>query len=130
MEWGGYSSPWPPHGSATVVAKFQPYKNKRNNTVDIIILLAIISGCISSTMYYTGGIVYPKLLSEMACSLSLLIVFSYLVFLILACVFLKASRCCKKCKTLLVYKIKRSEVSMGDRALLNYHGSAGYNSYS
>ena len=53
-----------------LVAKFQPYKNKRNNTVDIIMLLAIISGCISSTMYYTGGIVYPKLLSEITYSLS------------------------------------------------------------
>ena len=27
-----------------IVAKFQPYKNKRNNTVDIIILFVTISG--------------------------------------------------------------------------------------
>ena len=74
---------------------------------------------------------YLKLLSEITYSLSVSIVFSYFVFLILACVFPKTLQCCKKCKTLLVYKIKRSEfeVDEGGRALLN-HGSADYNSYS
>ena len=45
-----------------LVAKFQPYKCKRNNTVDIILLLVMISGYISSSMYYAGpvGFMYPK----------------------------------------------------------------------
>jgi glucan phosphoethanolaminetransferase (alkaline phosphatase superfamily) len=33
-----------------LVAKFQPYKHKRKNTVDIILLLTIISTLISSSM--------------------------------------------------------------------------------
>ena len=37
-----------------LVAKFQPYKCKRSNTIDIILLLVTISGYISSSMYYAG----------------------------------------------------------------------------
>ena len=60
-----------------IVAKFQPYKNKRNNTVDIIILLTTISGYnISLTMYYTGGFMYPKWLSGIT-----FVIISFLLFL-------------------------------------------------
>ena len=38
-----------------LVAKFQPYKNKRNNTVDIIMLLATISGYISLPRAHAQG---------------------------------------------------------------------------
>ena len=43
-----------------LVEKFQPYKNKRNNVVDIILLLITINGFISSTMYNVGLFMYPK----------------------------------------------------------------------
>ena len=107
-----------------LVAKFQPYKNKRNNTVDIIMLLAVISGYMSTTMYYAGGIIYPKWLSEITSSISVLILLSYQVFLILAHVLPKATQCFKKCKTHLMSKM--NGVNVVDRALLN-HGHADYN---
>ena len=100
-----------------LVAKFQPYKHKRSNTVDIILLLAIISTFISSSMHYVEEL---KLLNKIITAISALIVLGYLVFLILACVFPKAIQCCKKCKTLLLTKIKMSEANKGDRPLLNH----------
>ena len=100
-----------------LVAKFQPYKNKRDNTVDIILFLTIISVFISSTMHYTEAFMYPKLPNGIVVILSILIAIGYLVFLILACVFPKAIQCCKKCKILLLTKIKKSELNE-DRPLL------------
>ena len=44
-----------------LVAKFQPYKNKRNNTVDIILLLTIIIAFVSSSMHYVEAFMYSKL---------------------------------------------------------------------
>ena len=43
-----------------LVAKFHPYKYKRSNTVNIVILLAIISMSISSSMYFSGGVIFSK----------------------------------------------------------------------
>ena len=103
-----------------LVAKFQPYKYKRNNTVDIILLLTITIAFILSSMHYNAEeFMYPKLLNGIVASISILTVFGYLVFLILAYVFTKAIQCCKKCKTLLLTKIKMSEVNEEDRPLLN-----------
>ena len=107
-----------------LVAKFQPYKNKRNSTIDIIMLLAVISGYMSTTMYYAGGIMYPGWLNGITCSVVTLILLSYQVFLILACVLRKTIQCFKKCKIHLMSKVKG--VTAEDRALLN-HGSADYN---
>ena len=109
-----------------LVAKFQPYKCKRNNTVDIVLLLAVISGYMSSSMYYTGVFMYHKWLKMITISISVLILHCYMVFLILARVLPMAVHCFKKCKILLMSKIKTSVVNVEDRALLD-HGSANYN---
>ena len=87
-------------------------------------LLAIISGYMSSTMYYAGGIMYPKWLSGITYVISILILLSYLVFLILARVLPKAIQCFRKCKTNLMSEM--NGVTVENRALLN-HGSADYN---
>ena len=102
----------------TLIAKFQPYKNKRNNTVDIILLLTIIIAFASSSMNY-AEFMYPRLLNGIILILSFLIVLGYQVFLILACVFPKVIQCCKKCKTLLLTNIKMNGVNEEDRPLLN-----------
>ena len=81
-----------------LIAKFQPYKNKGNNTVDIILLLTLIIPFISSSMHYAGEFMYQNWLSEITTVISVLIILSYQVFLILAYVFPKAIQCCKKCK--------------------------------
>ena len=109
-----------------LVAKFQPYKCKRNNTVDIILLFTMISGYMSSAMYYAGGFMYPKWLNEITTSISALILLCYMVFLILAQVFPMVVKCFKKYKILLISKIKASVVNVEDGALLD-HGSANYN---
>ena len=105
-----------------LVAKFQPYKCKRSNTVDIILLLITISGYISSSMYYAGpvGFMYPKWLGIIVSSVFVLILLFYLVFLILVQVLPKAVQCFMNCKTLLKNKIKPSNKNMEDRALLNH----------
>ena len=100
-----------------LIAKFKLYKNKRNNVVDIILLLTMISGFISSIMYNAGLFMYPKWLFGIIGFISVLIVLSYLLFLIIACVFPKAIQCCKKCKTRLMSKIRMSGMNEGYRAL-------------
>ena len=104
-----------------LVAMFQPYKKKRDNIVDIIMLLTIISAFISSTMHYAEDFMYPNLANEVIVAISVLIVLGYLVFIILAYVFPNAIQCYKKCKTLLLTKIKLSEVNEEDRPLLNVY---------
>ena len=94
-----------------LVAKFQPYKNRRNNTVDIILLLTLITAFILSSMHYTGEFLYQNWLSEITGIMYALIVLGYQVFLILACVFPKVIQCYKKCKTLILNE--------EDRPLLN-----------
>jgi hypothetical protein len=106
-----------------LVAKFQPYKHKRSNTVDIILLLIMIINFISSTMHYVGRFMYPNLLMPTIVGISVFIILSYLVFLILSCVLPQAVQCCKKCKTLFMSKIKMSEVNEGERALLNHEST-------
>ena len=103
-----------------LVAKFQPYKYKRSNIVDVTFLFTTISGFMSSSMYFTGRFMYPKLLR------SIVTIPCYLVFLVLASVLPEAIQCCKKRKT---FFIKKSEVNEGDRALLN-HESTDYISSS
>ena len=110
-----------------LVAKFQPYKNKRNNVVDIILLFIMINGFISSTMSNVGRFMYPKWLTAIIAGISVLIIISYMVFRILVFVLPKAIQCCKKCKTHLMSKIRMSGVNERDRALLNPE-SIDYNS--
>ena len=95
--------------------------------VDIILLLTMISGFISSTMHNVGLFMYPKWFFEIIVFISLLIILSYQAFLILACVLPKAIQCCKKCKTHLMSKIRKGGVNEGGRALLNPE-STDYNS--
>ena len=108
-----------------LIAKFQPYKCKRNNTVDIVILLAVISCYISSAMYYAGReFVYPIWMNDVVSIVSTFIVVGYFILFILAQVLPKTVHVFLKYKSLLTSKIKPVNVNMEDRALLNHtHGS-------
>ena len=68
-----------------LVAKFQPYKSKRNNTVDIILLLAIISALISSSMHYAETFMYPRLLNALIVAIIIIIIFLFWLFLATWC---------------------------------------------
>ena len=39
--------------------KFQPYKHKRSNTADIVMLFILIVGLVSVALWYTVGLRYP-----------------------------------------------------------------------
>ena len=110
-----------------LVAKLQPYKHKRSNTVDIMLLVLMINVSLSSTMLYIGRFVYLKVLKGIVLVIFSLIILSYQIFLILACIWPKSIQCCKKCKTHLMNKIRMNGVNEGDRVLLNPE-SVDYNS--
>ena len=75
-----------------LVAKFQPYKCKRCNTVDIIMLLAVITGFISSTMYYTESLLFLKWLNVVVVGIASLIIYCNLGFHILVSIFFRFQR--------------------------------------
>ena len=68
-----------------LVAKFQPYKERRNNTVDMVMIVALISGHASLLFHhidlYPG---YPKWVNGVIVGIAALIPPSYIVFLFLA----------------------------------------------
>ena len=112
-----------------LVAKFQPCK--RNNTIDIIVLLSVISAYISLAMVHAGGVMYPWWLSNIIVCIATLIFFGYQLFLILVRVLPQSVHCFKICKTFLMSKIKVTEMIQNvENQALVHHGSAGYNSCS
>ena len=74
-----------------LVAKFQPYKDKRSNTVDIVMLLAMVFGYTSSTMHSLEYTLYPKWLNGLVVGAAILIIYSYLLHLILVRVLMKVN---------------------------------------
>ena len=73
-----------------LVAKFQPYKCKRSNTVDIVMLLTLIIGCTAGSIYSAIGVMYSPILPKIIVSISAVIPPSYMLFLILAKISSKA----------------------------------------
>ena len=115
-----------------LVAKFEPYKCKKNNTVDIFILLAMITIYTSASMRFMEFWLFPTWLNAIISGTAALAIYGYLLFLILSKhnVFLKIAQCFKKSKPFLNFlrygKIEHGEVNMEDQALLN-HDEADYN---
>ena len=108
-----------------LVAKFQPYKCKKNNTADIVILLAMITMYTSASMRYMEFWLFPNWLSAIILGTAALTIYGYLLFLVLSKhnIFLKIAQCLKKSKTFLNFlrygKIEHGEVNIEDQALLN-----------
>jgi FlaA1/EpsC-like NDP-sugar epimerase len=122
-----------------LVAKFQPYKCKKNNTADIVMLLAVIIIYMSLSMYLTvDHWLFSKLLKSIISGTAALTVYCCLLFLILSKhnIFLKVAQYFKKSKQQLFLifsklnfgKIKHGEINTEDQALLN-HNEADYNSF-
>ena len=116
-----------------LVAKFQPYKCKKYNTVDIVMLLAVIIIYTSASMHSRDVWFFPKLLNGIILGAAILTIYCYLLFLILSQhnIFLKVTQCFIRSKIFLNFlrcgKIKHAEVNVEDQALLN-HDEADYNS--
>ena len=114
-----------------LVAKFQPYKCKRSNTVDIVMLLAVISVSTSHCMNSETHVMFPNWLNIIIASTSALIPPSYMLFLILAQILPKVLQCLTRSKRFVLNKMKRFKVRMNaeDQKLLN-HRVADYNACS
>ena len=99
-----------------LVAKFQPYKNKRSNTVDIVMLLAMIFEYTSSTMQSLEKILYPKWLNGLIVGAAILIIYCYLLCLILVRLSMKAKLYLTRNKPFLklksICKVKRNSNEM------------------
>ena len=67
-----------------LVAKFQPYKCRRSNTVDFVMLLCLISVCIISIMRHAASLVFPKWLFTTVLSVLAFIPPAYLLYLLFA----------------------------------------------
>ena len=98
-----------------LVAKFQPYKDKRSNTVDIIMLMAIMFGYTSSAMHTIDFVFYPRWLNEIILWTAVLITYSSFLFLILARISLKVKLCLRH---IIFGKVNRDEVDAEDHTPL------------
>ena len=117
-----------------LVARFQPYKCKKNNTADIVMLLAVIVQYTSISMHLIDNRLFSNWLNRIVSGAAALTIYCYLLFLILSKlnIFVK---CFKKSKLFLIFsrfdKTEHSElevnVTVEDQVLLN-HDEADYNS--
>ena len=114
-----------------LVAKFQPYKNKRSNTVDIVMLLTLITKIMSKALKSTIGFQYPKWVSGIIVCVLVLIPPIYMLYLALAHITPKASLCFARSKRLLLERMSRVNVKKDteDSALLS-QGVADYNTFT
>jgi hypothetical protein len=103
-----------------LVAKFQPYKCKKNNTADIVMLLAVIIGYMSSAMHFTDNWFFPRWLNKTVSGIAALSIYCCLLFLILSKhnIFLKVAQCFRNSR---FGKIGHGEVNMEHQALLNHN---------
>ena len=116
----------------TLVAKFQPYKHKSTNTVDIVMLLTLVTGLVIVALWYTSGLRYPKWLFGVSLSIVGLLPPSYIVYLAVAHFRLKISRYFRRIRTLFL-QLKRNELredSEDSESTLLNHGNAGYNTFT
>ena len=115
----------------TLVAKFQPYKRKSSNTVDIVMLLTLITGLVSVALWYTSGLRYPKWVFGIMLSIVALLPPSYVVYLAVAHIKPKLSQCFRRINTLLLER--KSQRKLGEDAddptLLN-PGNTNYNTFT
>ena len=111
-----------------LVARFQPYKCKSSNTVDMVMLLALICGYTSQSMYHAEHVIFPQRLNTVITTVSIVIPPSYMLFLILAHILPKTLRCFTESKTFVLKRMNEFNVKMNaeDQTLLN-DGVADYN---
>ncbi len=116
-----------------LVAKFQPYKHKRSNAVDVVMLLTLITGTVlaSDSIRSATGVNYPKWVPEIAFVVVSLIPLSYILLLALFRVGPHALQCFKRSKVLLLERISQTneDESEEEPALLTHKTSGYYNTF-
>ena len=114
----------------TLVAKFQPYKRKRTNTVDITMLLTLITGLVSVALRRTSALQYPRLVFDVTLSAVALLPPSYVVCLAVGHTKPKISRCLRRIKRIFVETLNQCPLEEGsdDVTLLNEE-NVNYNTF-
>ena len=113
----------------TLVAYFHPYKCKKRNTVDIVMLLTLVIGSASLTMKSAGGLNYHKLLDIIGIAAVALIPLITMLLLALTHVKTKASQCFRGSKVFLLERMNQilKEDESEDRPALLNPSASGYN---
>jgi hypothetical protein len=110
--------------TVALIAKFQPYKSKKNNTADIVMLLAMITMYTATSMHSLDLWLFPNWLNGIILGTAALTIYCYLLFLISSKhnIFLKVAQCFKKRRPFLTFgKIEHNEVNVEDQALLSHN---------
>ena len=116
----------------TLVAKFQPYKCKKSNMVDIVMLLTLITGYVFLTLLYAVGLQYPKWVHSVIFFVITLIPPSYILFLALARITTKPLQCFYRSKALLLERMSQIKIDKDEEepVPLNQGANSGYNTFT
>ena len=115
----------------TLVANFHPYKRQSTNTVDIVMLLTLITGFVSVAMWYTSGLRYPKWVFGIVLSFVGLLPPDCILCLTIAHIKPKILGCFRRIKIVLSERKSQHESGEDDEdsTLLN-RGSIDYNTFT
>ena len=98
----------------TLVAKFQPYKQKRSNSIDICMLLTLITAAVITTLQSAIGLSCLKLVRAIILAVVALIPLSYILFLALAHIGSRTMQYFSRIKIFLLERI--SQISRENRS--------------
>jgi hypothetical protein len=115
-----------------LVARFQPYKCKRSNTVDVVMLLILITGSVLISMKSAIGVNYPQWVYQIAFAVLSLIPLGYILLLALSRIGPCALQCFRRSKAFLLERmgqINEDEGEEGPAALLTNEASGHYNTF-
>ena len=108
-----------------LIAKFRPYKEKKSNTVDVVMMFTLISAYTAIVLNYLHADQwYPKWVNRAIRSVPLLIPPSYIIFLVLAQIYPKLLHCFITSKAFVAESIDKIKIKkkLKEQALFNYGG--------
>ena len=114
----------------TLVANFHPYKHKRSNTVDIVMLLTSVTGFVLFAIKSAVGLNYQRWVYDVELAIVPSIPLICMLFLALAHVRTKASQCFRRSKAFLLKRMSQMKENdyEEERAILS-QGASGYNTF-
>ena len=113
----------------TLVAYFRPYKCKKRNIIDIVMLLTLVIGSVLLTIESTIGLKYHKLFDIIGFAAVASIPFISMLLLALTHIKTKALQCFRRSKVFLLERMNQilKEDESEDRPALLNPSASGYN---
>ena len=108
-----------------LVAKFQPYKCRRSNTVDFVMLLGLINVCIISIVQRAASLVFPRWLFTTVLSVLSFIPPVYLSYLLFTQSLPMVVQCLKQGRVCMLRIMDQFKTNIKGQPLLS-HGSVNY----